>query len=279
MSSSLTGSSLSQWSGMSSNVAHSAPVAPPQNQYQIPYELLCGCSQDFEPRPVPPAPLGIPSISQSLPPTLHSYQNVGQVDTWMRDFLHESMDICPSSPDGDTGLSGFLGAFADYDFLADARAHPPHPQPSIALTRDCASSIQSTAFPSNEPGPSSVNGPYRDARFFECQWLTNGALCETRVNADRRSVVGHLQHVHGIRPGEEKARGTCLWEHCRTMLNKESLARHILTVHLKERVQCTECGVFFAREDSLKRHLKGSQHKVPPEKSAARQPSRNHAGS
>ncbi|KAI9566835.1 hypothetical protein HD554DRAFT_2112979, partial [Boletus coccyginus] len=123
-----------------------------------------------------------------------------------------------------------------------------------------------------------ICAPDGQTQTLECRWLTNGAPCGMRVVADRRNVIKHLRD-HDIRPGEDKARQRCFWESCTMTLNKESLVRHILTVHLKEGVKCAECGLSFAREDSLKRHLKGGQHKAPSDKSTARQPVRNHVRS
>jgi hypothetical protein len=232
------------------------------NQHQIPHKPICGWTRDLEPPSIP----NIPQSKYPLPTPSYSSEGLGQYDPWMRYFSGGGADTWGSSPDGDAGLSatGFLGAFADYDFSSNARADP---QPSIALTHNAMPSVPSTALP-----PVCGPNPSRQTRNFECQWLTNGALCEMSVKADRRSIIEHLQHNHGIKTGEEKARKTCLWEGCRTSLNKESLPRHILAVHLKEGVHCAECGLLFAREDSLKRHLRGGHHKVPAGKRAARQP-------
>ena len=259
---------------MSSSLPHGtrrASVPQLQNQYQEP--LLCGWSRDLEPYPV-----SLPSNLQSLSPTLplSTYPNEYQHDAWMCHVLGGNVDTCASSLDADTTLSasGFLGALADYDygFLLDAHVET---QPPMTLTyNNVMSSAQSAPPPCNEP----ICGTDRQIRVFECQWIRNGSPCNANVMADRRSVVEHLQHIHDMKPGEEKFRQACFWEGCTRVLNKESLARHILTVHLKEKVQCAECRLSFAREDSLKRHLNGGHHKVFANKSAARQLSRNHAG-
>ena len=247
---------------MSSSLPHGtrrASVPQLQNQYQEP--LLCGWSRDLEPYPV-----SLPSNLQSLSPTLplSTYPNEYQHDAWMCHVLGGNADTCASSLDADTTLSasGFLGALADYDygFLLDAHVET---QPPMALTHNNVTSSAQSA---------------PQTRIFECQWIRNGSPCNVSVMADRRSVVEHLQHMHDMKSGEEKFRQACLWEGCTRVLNKESLARHILTVHLKEKVQCAQCGLSFAREDSLKRHLNGGHHKVFANKSAARQLSRNHAG-
>jgi len=255
---------------MNASLTHEtrASVPYPENQHQVQPKILCGWSPDLE-FPVPH------SILQSLPQMdTHSNPDAEQYDPWSRYFLGGTADAYSLSPNGDTALpaSGFLGAPADCNFPFGARADP---QPSISLMHNAMSSIQSTGFPYSEP----ICVPDGRTRTSECRWLTNGALCGVYVMADRRSVFKHLQGVHDIRPGEDKARQTCLWESCTTTLNKESLVRHILTVHLKEGVGCAQCGLSFAREDSLKRHLKKGQHRVSSDKSAARQPVRNHARS
>ena len=234
-----------------------------ENQYQIP---LCGWSCDFEPSPVPHSILSIPeSMPQTLAP---SHSNMGQHDAWLSYALGGNADTC-----GDTALSasGSLGAFTDYDFPSKAHADP---QPSIASTHNAMPSIQSTTLLCSEP----TCGPNPQTQIYGCQWLANSAPCEMRVMADRRSITEHLQQVHGMKMGEEKARKTCLWDGCRSTLNKESLVRHIIGVHLKKGAHCAECGLLFAREDSLKRHLRRGRHKVPSGKGAVRQPPRNHVG-
>ena len=210
-----------------------------------------------------------PSLSQH-PQYSSPHSNMGQDDAWMLYVLGGGMTTSGASPDGDVAFSasGFHGAFADYDVSSN------DPQPSIALTDTPMSSAQSTALPCS--GPTGARNC--QTRNFECRWLANGAPCGVFVTADRRSIIEHLQHDHGIKTGDEKARKTCRWEGCRTTLNKESLPRHILAVHLKEGVHCAGCGLLFAREDSLKRHLRGGQHKVSSGKGAARQPPRNHVG-
>ncbi|KAG8212954.1 hypothetical protein J3R82DRAFT_11320 [Butyriboletus roseoflavus] len=264
-----------QWSGMSSNWTH-VPVTHGSVPQMLdgPDGPLCDWSRDFEP---PPPPTGIPGIPQSLPSMLpNSYATPEEYDPWLRHAWDRTVNTCTASPDMDTSLStlDFLSAFAEYDSLPDARADP---QPSTALTHNATSesSTQPAAFPYSE---FPTCEPPRQDRFIPCQWLTNGVLCGESVMPNRCSVVEHLQLFHRIKPGEEKARERCFWAHCGTELNKESLARHILTVHLKEKVYCAECRMLFAREDSLKRHRKGGHHKVPLDKSAARQPSRNNPG-
>lgn len=267
------GSWQSQWrSEMNSDLTR-ASLPQLHNPHQIPQILPCGWSRDLEPS-IPP---GIP---QSLPTALTpSYSNAGQSEAWMCHFLGGSADTYTSSPDWDGSLSGsgFLRSFDNYDFHMNACVDP---QPSTAMAHNALPSIQSTALPSSEP----ICDPESWTRIYRCKWLRGGGVtCEEHVAADRRGVVEHLQQAHGMRPGEEKIRQKCSWEDCQTTLNKESLARHILTVHLKEgkeRIHCPECGQSFAREDSLKRHLKGGHHKAPSEKSAGRVlPTRNDAGS
>ncbi|KIK79027.1 hypothetical protein PAXRUDRAFT_85741, partial [Paxillus rubicundulus Ve08.2h10] len=87
-----------------------------------------------------------------------------------------------------------------------------------------------------------------------CLWSPDGVPCLFSVPRDRRSIIDHLHQVHGVNPGNDKTPQKCLWDQCTKTMNKESIPRHILTVHLKKKAHCTECGLSFAREDSLKRH-------------------------
>lgn len=294
-----------EWSGMSSNLAHvtNASVAPyPMLDHPLDGPL-CGWSCDIKPR-LPP--LSIPSIPQPLSPMLTSSCPDTEQYPWLwhTQTFNGIMDTCASSPERDASFtaSDFLRALADYDCTPDVRADP---QPSVVLPHNAISSPQSSGTspyseysicePSVAPKRNAISSPRSSAtfsysefptcepprqdRYFECHWLTNGGLCGKHVMPNRCSVIAHVQDFHGIKPGEEKAREMCFWEHCGTVLRKESLARHILTVHLKEKVHCAECRLGFAREDSLKRHLKGSQHKVTLDKSAARRSSRSHIGS
>ena len=238
------------------------------NQYRNQISgFRCGYTRDQDLGPRVP---GIPVQSPPMGQVANSYRNIGQSEPWM-DCVLGVMDPSPPSSDWDTDLSesAFIRSFKDYDFpAAEVSADPGQTNPGGNNFKPL---IQppSVALPCSVP----TGGSDRSQRTFACLWRAEDALCNSHVISDRRSVVEHLQTAHGVKPGDEKAREPCHWEHCRIILNKESLARHILTVHLKEGARCPDCRVVFAREDSLKRHLKGGLHSAPSERGTRQSPS------
>ncbi|KAH0836487.1 hypothetical protein J3R83DRAFT_8121 [Lanmaoa asiatica] len=72
-----------------------------------------------------------------------------------------------------------------------------------------------------------------------------------------KSAIGrHLQEAHAIRLKADKTTQVCLWEKCRKQMRGESIPRHILAVHMRDKVLCPGCGLHFSRTDSMQRHLK-----------------------
>ncbi|KAG1824038.1 hypothetical protein EV424DRAFT_1396664 [Suillus variegatus] len=53
----------------------------------------------------------------------------------------------------------------------------------------------------------------------------------------------------------------CHWDGCGKEMQKESISRHIVTVHLSDKMKCGSCGKQFTRSDSKLRHLKVSKRK------------------
>ncbi|KAF9244172.1 hypothetical protein BU15DRAFT_59507 [Melanogaster broomeanus] len=93
---------------------------------------------------------------------------------------------------------------------------------------------------------------------YICRWSSGGASCDTLVLGDKRDVMMHLHEMHSLRPKSDKMAQRCLWDNCRKAMNQESIPRHIVTVHMRERVHCPSCRLTFARSDSLQRHGKRS---------------------
>ncbi|KAF8842329.1 hypothetical protein BDN67DRAFT_965851 [Paxillus ammoniavirescens] len=120
----------------------------------------------------------------------------------------------------------------------------------------------SMEFPSDSWGglpPSPSGGP----QTHECQWAADdGTWCRALVQGNRREVMLHLNEKHGIPLTGDKTPQTCLWQGCRSTMQRESIPRHIVAVHMKERVHCTKCRSSFARNDSLQRHLKGGKEET-----------------
>ncbi|OAX38516.1 hypothetical protein K503DRAFT_800395 [Rhizopogon vinicolor AM-OR11-026] len=90
-----------------------------------------------------------------------------------------------------------------------------------------------------------------------CRWDVG---CGLYVEAEKSEVARHLQAAHGAKPGGDKLPMKCLWDGCGSKpMNKESISRHIVAVHLSKKTECTSCGKQFARLDSKLRHIKNSK--------------------
>ena len=94
-------------------------------------------------------------------------------------------------------------------------------------------------------------------RMHVCQWADQGILCGETIRGNKRNIALHLYRRHNIPLGAHKMQQECRWLNCSRVMQRESISRHIHTVHLRERARCScGCGLFFARSDSLRRHLK-----------------------
>lgn len=91
-----------------------------------------------------------------------------------------------------------------------------------------------------------------------CRW--DGG-CLSVLTVDRSEVMKHLQLLHGVKSGGDKDKMPCHWDGCGKEMQKESISRHIVTVHLSDKMKCGSCGKQFTRSDSKLRHLKVSKRK------------------
>lgn len=93
-----------------------------------------------------------------------------------------------------------------------------------------------------------------------CRWDDGGGVsCSSRLTFDKSEVGKHLQLKHGVKSGGDKEKTTCNWVGCGKEMNKESISRHIVAVHLSNKPEYCNCGKQFARLDSKLRHLKNSK--------------------
>ncbi|KAF9237883.1 hypothetical protein BU15DRAFT_8921, partial [Melanogaster broomeanus] len=84
-----------------------------------------------------------------------------------------------------------------------------------------------------------------------CEWKDgHGPSCGMWVGGDKQDIREHLQKWHGVKRGQDKDKISCLWSSCSTRLRKESLWRHIRTVHLALRWKCEVCNIQYTREDA-----------------------------
>lgn len=102
--------------------------------------------------------------------------------------------------------------------------------------------------------PDSTRWSAPPATVYLCQWIDGARSCGTIVAGTKNAIGQHLREQHAIRLKADKTSQVCYWEGCRKSMQRESIPRHILAVHAKDKVPCPSCGSTFARSDSLKRH-------------------------
>lgn len=91
---------------------------------------------------------------------------------------------------------------------------------------------------------------------YQCQWFDDGRQCHEVVSGTKSAIGRHLQSAHAIRLKGGKSTQVCLWEGCQKTMQGESIARHILTVHIQDKALCPSCELPFARADSMQRHYR-----------------------
>lgn len=92
----------------------------------------------------------------------------------------------------------------------------------------------------------------------QCFWKEDRSPCHLWIKGDKSSINAHIQKWHRGRPGGEKLKADCRWFTCRKTILKESISRHILSIHLGETWKCQGCGKAIARKDVYVRHVERS---------------------
>ncbi|KAG8220771.1 hypothetical protein J3R82DRAFT_2202 [Butyriboletus roseoflavus] len=104
---------------------------------------------------------------------------------------------------------------------------------------------------------------------YPCQWFDGAIPCNEVVSSTKSAIGQHLLDAHAIRLKGDKTTQVCLWEACQKTMRRESIARHILTVHMQDKVLCPSCRLRFARADSMQRHHKTCLTKREAEREAS----------
>ena len=89
----------------------------------------------------------------------------------------------------------------------------------------------------------------------QCFWEEDRSPCHLWIKSDKSCINAHIQKWHRGRPGGEKLEVDCHWSPCGKRMLKESIARHVLSVHLGEMWECQGCGKGIARKDACGRHV------------------------
>ncbi|KAH7883377.1 hypothetical protein F5I97DRAFT_1904558 [Phlebopus sp. FC_14] len=92
----------------------------------------------------------------------------------------------------------------------------------------------------------------------KCRWDEQRSPCDLWVVGDKSCMNTHIQRWHGGKPGGDKLETDCRWSNCHKRMNKESIARHVVTIHLGEKWWCQGCSDEIVRKDAYDRHVERS---------------------
>ncbi|KAG1794339.1 uncharacterized protein HD556DRAFT_1308058 [Suillus plorans] len=177
-----------------------------------------------------------------------------------------SSHTLPWSPDASSS-NGSLSR--DYFPWANRHAQDHHVEPSSGDIQNHAqnscdvylsSFCGGTDLHSPTPSWSEKRSDYTSLIGTSCQCCWDGG-CLSVLTVDRSEVMKHLQLHHGVKSGGDKDKISCHWDGCEKEIQKESISRHIVTVHLSDKTKCGGCGKQYTRLDSKLRHLKRSKRK------------------
>lgn len=105
-----------------------------------------------------------------------------------------------------------------------------------------------------------IEDPSNEAIFVQehemycCPLLaSNGTRCDTSVSCEAAQITTHLRGVHGLRAKRLEVID-CPWPGCSKRNQAASIPRHIITLHVKKRFQCSYCGKSLTRKDGKAKH-------------------------
>ena len=89
----------------------------------------------------------------------------------------------------------------------------------------------------------------------ECQWAISSNPCGMWIVGSKSHISAHIRKWHD--QGHTNRTARCLWDGCTTTkaMLRDSLNRHILTVHIGEGFHCHECNQTFSRKNVYDSHL------------------------
>ena len=90
----------------------------------------------------------------------------------------------------------------------------------------------------------------------QCRWDEGHSPCGLWITGDKSSINVHIQqwHAGGGSLGGGKSQADCRWSGCGKAMQKESIPRHIVAIHLNEVWECQGCGKELVRNDAYGRH-------------------------
>ncbi|KAF9230606.1 hypothetical protein BU15DRAFT_57075, partial [Melanogaster broomeanus] len=93
----------------------------------------------------------------------------------------------------------------------------------------------------------------------QCQWARSKNPCGMWVIGTKAFIASHIRKWH-TKSREDRKATKCRWDGCdvKEML-KDSISRHVVSVHLGEAFFCKECGEESARKDVYEQHVERSE--------------------
>ncbi|KAG2339437.1 hypothetical protein BDR05DRAFT_951205 [Suillus weaverae] len=91
---------------------------------------------------------------------------------------------------------------------------------------------------------------------FRCPLLSSdGTCCNALIPCNETFITTHLRSVHALRAKRLEVI-SCLWPGCKHCMQAASIPRHIVTLHVKTRFQCSYCDKSLTRKDGKLKHEK-----------------------
>ncbi|KAF8549170.1 hypothetical protein OG21DRAFT_1525979 [Imleria badia] len=88
----------------------------------------------------------------------------------------------------------------------------------------------------------------------QCQWAASGNPCGMWIIPSRRGVGNHIRKWH-TRQRHTNSTVKCLWDGCDETMHKDSINRHLVTIHFGEAFHCQGCDQEFPRKDVYNQHV------------------------
>jgi len=98
-------------------------------------------------------------------------------------------------------------------------------------------------------------------RIHECRWAQSSEPCGMWIVGSKLHIGAHILKWHKQGHADSTAKCQCLWDGCTIskVMRKDSINRHIVTVHLGEGFHCHGCDQEFSRRDVYDKHVQNGE--------------------
>ncbi|KAG0704694.1 hypothetical protein DFH29DRAFT_359281 [Suillus ampliporus] len=135
-------------------------------------------------------------------------------------------------------------------------AHWPLPCTSFVLTSPPASVSLQTHVPLSVDSRDLHDEDKASDEIYRCPLpSSDGTRCDALIPCNEASITTHLRSGHALRAKRLEVIN-CLWPGCSSQMQAASIPRHIITLHVKTRFQCSYCGKSLTRKDGKMKHEK-----------------------